>query len=46
MTYTIIYEKVSYTSFSKGYFYAHIPPVDLSTHGLEIEGAKKPLKIC
>ncbi|HKJ82085.1 MAG TPA: type II toxin-antitoxin system HicB family antitoxin [Ignavibacteriaceae bacterium] len=41
MTYTIIYEKVSDTSFPKGYFYAHIPTLDLTTHGLGIEGAKK-----
>ncbi|MHB8853481.1 MAG: nucleotidyltransferase family protein [Ignavibacteriaceae bacterium] len=41
ITYTIIYEKVSDTSFPKGYFYTHIPSLDLTTHGLEIEGAKK-----
>jgi len=40
MTYTIIYEKVSNTSFPKGYFYAHIPPLDLSTHDFEIDGTK------
>ncbi|MHB1687477.1 MAG: hypothetical protein ACYCVH_08890 [Ignavibacteriaceae bacterium] len=46
MTYTIIYEKVSDASFPKGYFYAHIPSLDLTTHGLEIEVQKKPLKNC
>ncbi len=41
MTYTIIYEKINDTSFPKGYYYAHIPAFDLTTHGLGIEGAKK-----
>ncbi len=41
MTYTIIYEKVNDASFPAGYFYAHIPAFDLTTHGLGIEGAKK-----
>lgn len=41
MIYTIIYEKVTDTSFSAGYYYAHIPTLDLTTHGLGIEGAKK-----
>jgi len=40
MTYTIIYEKISDSSFPEGYYYAHIPAFDLTTHGLGIEGAK------
>jgi len=41
MTYTIIYEKISDSSFPEGYYYAYIPSFDLTTHGLGIEGAKK-----
>lgn len=40
MTYTIIYEKISDPSFEEGYFYAHLPALDITTHGLGIEGAK------
>lgn len=40
MTYTIIYEKISDPSFEEGYFYAHLPALDLTTHGFGIEGAK------
>jgi predicted RNase H-like HicB family nuclease len=41
MTYTIIYEKIDEPGFEKGYYYAHIPAFDLTTHGLGIEGAKE-----
>ena len=41
MTYTIIYEKISEPDFPEGYYYAHIPAFDLTTHGLGIEGAKE-----
>jgi predicted RNase H-like HicB family nuclease len=40
MTYTIFFEKVREESFPEGYYYAHIPALDLTTHGLGIEGAK------
>ncbi|MDP3684636.1 MAG: hypothetical protein Q8S01_11970 [Ignavibacteria bacterium] len=40
MTYTIIYEKITDTSLGEGYYYAHLPALDLTTHGLGIEGAK------
>lgn len=40
MTYTVVYEKISDISFPDGYCYAHIPSLDLTTHGLGIEGAK------
>ncbi len=40
MTYTIIYEKINDPSFEKGYYYAHLPALDLTTHGFGIEGAK------
>lgn len=41
MTYTILYEKISDGSMPEGYFYAHIPTLDLTTHGMGIEGAKE-----
>ena len=40
MQYSIPYEAVSDPGFAAGYFYAHIPALDLTTHGLGIEGAK------
>jgi predicted RNase H-like HicB family nuclease len=40
MIYTIFFEKVKDVAFPKGYFYAHIPTLDLTTHGFGIEGAK------
>lgn len=41
MMYTIIYEKITEQNFEPGYYYAHIPAFDLTTHGLGIEGAKE-----
>jgi len=40
MIYSIVYERVDDTSLPPGYYYAHIPALDLTTHGLGIEGAK------
>jgi len=44
MKYTIVIEKVTEKPFPPGYYYAHIPVLDLTTHGLGIEGAKKAAK--
>ncbi|MBS4029306.1 MAG: type II toxin-antitoxin system HicB family antitoxin [Ignavibacteriales bacterium] len=44
MTYSILFEKINDQSFPKGYFYAHIPSLDLTTHGLGIEGAEEAAK--
>lgn len=44
MTYSIIYEKITDTNFPSGYFYAHIPSLELTTHGLGIEGAEQAAK--
>lgn len=41
MTYTIIYEKITDGSLPETYYYAHIPILDLTTHGLGLDGAKK-----
>ena len=40
MQYSILYEAVTEPGFPEGYYYAHIPALDLTTHGLGIEGAK------
>ncbi len=39
MKYGIILEKISEPGFPKGYYYAHIPTLGLTTHGKGIEGA-------
>jgi len=36
----IIYEKITDGSLPDNYFYAHIPALDLTTHGIGVEGAK------
>ena len=41
MPYTILYEKMTDGSLPDGYYYAHIPVLALTTHGLGVEGAKK-----
>lgn len=41
MIYTVIYEKINDPDFPANYYYAHIPSLGLTTHGEEIEGAKK-----
>ncbi|NOS83918.1 MAG: hypothetical protein HOP31_02160 [Ignavibacteria bacterium] len=40
MEQVIIYEKITDGTLPDNYFYAHIPGLDLTTHGLGIEGAK------
>lgn len=44
MTYSILYERIIDPSFPSGYYYAHIPALDLTTHGQGIEGAKEAAK--
>lgn len=44
MKFTIIYEKVDDPSFAENYYYAHIPSLNLTTHGKGIEGAKDAAK--
>ena len=41
MTFTIIYEKIKDDSLPAEYYYAHIPALDLTTHGHGIDGAKE-----
>ncbi len=38
--YSILYEAIDDPGFPLGYFCAHIPALDLATHGLGIDGAK------
>ncbi len=40
MIYSIVYEQIDDASLPPGYYYAHIPALDLTTHGKGIEGAK------
>lgn len=44
MTYTVIYERITDGSLPDGYYYAHLPTLDLTTHGLGIDGAKEAAK--
>lgn len=40
MQYSVLIEAVTDPGFPAGYYCAHIPTLDLTTHGLGIEGAK------
>ena len=44
MQYSVLIEAVTDPGFPPGYYYAHIPSLDLTTHGLGIEGAKAAAK--
>ena len=41
MNYIFIFEQIIDGSIPPGYYFAHIPAVGLTTHGLGIEGARK-----
>lgn len=41
MEYSILLEKILDEDFPADYYYAHIPTLDLTTHGLGIEGARQ-----
>ncbi|TVR60838.1 MAG: type II toxin-antitoxin system HicB family antitoxin [Spirochaetaceae bacterium] len=40
MEYSVLIEKINDGSLPDGYYYAHIPALDLTTHGMGIQGAK------
>jgi hypothetical protein len=40
MNFGILFEKITDKDFPAGYFYAHVPSLGLTTHGLGIEGAR------
>jgi predicted RNase H-like HicB family nuclease len=37
----VLFERVQDAGFPDGYYYAHIPTLGLTTHGLGIEGARE-----
>lgn len=41
MNYGVLLERVENEEFPAGYYYAHIPSLGLTTHGLGIEGARE-----
>ena len=41
MNYGVLFEKVTEADFPPGYYYAHVPVLALTTHGLGIEGARE-----
>jgi predicted RNase H-like HicB family nuclease len=41
MNFGILFEKVTDKKFPPGYYYAHVPSLGLTTHGLGIEGARE-----
>ena len=40
MNFGVLFEKVTDKDFPPGYFYAHVPSVGLTTHGLGVDGAR------
>ncbi len=40
MRYGILFEMITEAGFPEGYYYAHVPTLGLTTHGLGIEGAR------
>ncbi len=40
MNFGVLFEKITDKDFPSGYFYAHVPSLGLTTHGLGIEGAR------
>lgn len=40
MTYGVLIEKVAPGELPDGYYYAHVPTLGLTTHGVGIEGAR------
>ena len=41
MNYAILLERIDDRSFPRGYYYAHIPSLGLTTHGLGVDGARE-----
>jgi hypothetical protein len=40
MNFGVLFERVTDKDFPSGYFYAHVPSLGLTTHGLGIEGTR------
>ncbi len=41
MQYGVVFEKINEPGFPSGYYYAHIPTLGLTTHGVGIDGARE-----
>ena len=41
MNFGVLFEKVTDQDFPAGYYYAHVPSLGLTTHGLGIDGARQ-----
>jgi predicted RNase H-like HicB family nuclease len=41
MNFRVLFEKVQEPGFPPGYYYAQVPTLGLTTHGLGIEGARQ-----
>lgn len=41
MNFSVMFEKVQEAGFAPGYYYAHVPSLGLTTHGLRVEGARQ-----
>jgi hypothetical protein len=41
MNFGMLLEKITEKGFPEGYFYAHIPSLGLTTHGLGVDGARQ-----
>jgi predicted RNase H-like HicB family nuclease len=41
MNFGVLFEKVTDHEFPSGYYYAHVPSLGLTTHGLGIDGARQ-----
>jgi len=44
MNYSVVFEKITERDFPPGHYYAHIPSLGLTTHGLGVEGARAALR--
>jgi predicted RNase H-like HicB family nuclease len=40
MNYPVLFERITSADFPAGYYYAHLPTLGLTTHGIGIDGAK------
>ncbi len=41
MNYGILFERIDEKDFPSGHYYAHLPALGLTTHGLGVEGARE-----
>jgi predicted RNase H-like HicB family nuclease len=41
MNFGVLFEKITDKEFPSGYYYAHVPSLGLTTHGLGVEGARQ-----